>query len=390
MKGIKYSLIFLALSSFLTGCQQHKQNKENSSNIEYSQQSEHTYSYSSMDEKEVSEELVPLINLGLATMTLEKESVSAINSVATSDIKNKVDGKTPIKPLDYQKILGKGMDVDWSKTSQGRKYYNEQTVIEFKKAGISHVRIRVKDKADEALFQYLDQQIDDCLKHGLIPIIAYQADEFKNKPTQKNIDKVVKWWGDVAKRYKDKSFLLSFDLLIEATDALNKQPEKLNDIYEQLVTEIRKTNPKRIIMMSPRLRSDATYLSELKVPTNHNYYMMAEWHFYAAGPSKTTERKLWTIGTKEEKDKILDKIKIALEWQKETGIPTWVGAWMPGNYNEGNDYTIKEQVAFAQFMTESLIEGNIPFAVNSDTKFYNRKTNQWIKEMQPVFRAIYE
>ncbi|MDY4192315.1 MAG: cellulase family glycosylhydrolase [Oscillospiraceae bacterium] len=281
------------------------------------------------------------------------------------------------------------MDVDWSKTAKGKEAYREQCVTDFKDMGVSHVRIRIKDPADEALFRYLGAQIDDCLAHQLIPVIAYQADEFKNSPTQENIDQAAARWGAVAERYRDKSPLLSFDLLIEATDALNKQPEKLNEIYERLVTEIRRTNPERIIMISPRLRSDAACLSELKVPTGHNGYLMAEWHFYAAGPSRTNERKLWTTGTEEEKDKIREKISLALQWQKETGIPTWVGAWMPGNYNDGNDYTIAEQAAFAKFMTDSLTGAGIPFAVNSDTKFYDRETNEWIEEMLPVFYAIY-
>ena len=238
------------------------------------------------------------------------------------------------------------MDVDWCKTSQGKEFYNEQTVIDFKNAGVQHVRIRIKDKSDGELMSILDKQINDCLSNGLIPVIAYQADEFKNEPSQENIDKVVKWWTTIAERYKDKSYLLSFILLIEATDALNKQPKKLNEVYEKLVTAIRKTNPARIIMMSPRLRSDPAYLSELAIPSHHNGYMMAEWHFYAAGPSKDNERKLWTTGTDEEKQLVLEKIDYALRWQKDTGIATWVGAWMPGNYNDGDDYTIKEQVAF--------------------------------------------
>lgn len=57
------------------------------------------------------------------------------------------------------------------------------------------------------------------------------------------------------------------------------------------------TNPDRIIMISPRLRSDPNYLQ--KIPSAHNGYLMAE-------------------------------------WQNQTGIPTWVGAWMPGNYNKGD------------------------------------------------------
>lgn len=294
-----------------------------------------------------------------------------------------------IKPWDYAKKLGRGVDVDWSKTKDGRKYYNEQAVKDFKKAGVSHVRIRIADKADETLLKGLDEQIKDCIENGIIPVIAYQADEFKNNPNEKNIKEVIDWWTTVAKRYQNYSPLLSFDLLIEATDALNDKPEKLNEIYERLVTEIRKTNPERIIIISPRLRSDAQYLSELEIPTKHNGYLMAEWHFYAAGPSKTNERKLWTTGTEKEKQLIKEKINYALEWQKETGIPTWVGAWMPGNYNDENDYSIKEQVVFAQYMTQQLSSAKIPFAVNSDTKFYDREKNKWVEEMQDVFKTIF-
>ncbi len=296
----------------------------------------------------------------------------------------------PISPWDYQAKLGKGIDVDWSKTEKGKEYYNTKAVQDFKNSGVAHVRIRVKDKADNNLFLTLDKQIDDCIKAGIIPIIAYQADEFKNNPDEKNIQEVVDWWSIVAARYKDKSYLLSFDLLIEATDALNNQPEKLNELYERIVTEIRKTNPQRIIMISPRLRSDSQYLSELKIPSQANGYLMAEWHFYAAGPSKDNYRKLWTVGTESEKKLITDKINYALDWQKKTGIPTWVGAWMPGNYNDGDDYSIDEQVVFADFITSSLANAKIPFAVNSDTKFYDSKNNNWIDSMLPVFNTIFK
>ncbi|MGN0355969.1 MAG: glycoside hydrolase family 5 protein [Muricoprocola sp.] len=295
----------------------------------------------------------------------------------------------PISPWTYQKMLGYGMDVDWSKTKSGREYYSTEACRNFKKSGISHVRIRVMDNISSELFKSLDKQIDDCLDNGLIPIIAYQADAFINAPTEANIKKVVSWWSSVAKRYQDKSYLLSFDILIEATDELNKQPEKLNELYECVVTEIRKTNPYRIIMISPRLRSDAAYLSELKIPTDSNGYLMAEWHFYASGPSKSNERKLWTTGTDKERKLITDKIQLAVQWQKKNNIPTWVGAWMPGNYNDGNDYTVSEQVVFASFMKQQLTEVGIPFAVNSDTKFYDREKNSWIESMQPVFECIY-
>lgn len=318
-------------------------------------------------------------------------TVSAAATQAASTPKQKqAVGKSPIKPKAYQKLLGRGMDVDWSKTKAGMKNYSTTAVKNFAAAGVSHVRIRVADNMSASLLKTLDKQVSDCLKYGITPIIAYQADSLKNNPSDKNMNKVVSWWGSVAKHFKKTSYLLSFDLLIECTDALNKQPDKLNQLYGKLVSKIRETNPKRIIMISPRLRSDAQYLSELKIPKKANGYLMAEWHFYAAGPSKDNDRKLWTTGTAAEKKLITDKIKLAQAWTKKTGVPTWVGAWMPGNYNNGNDYTVNEQVKFATFMTNQLIAAGIPFAVNSDTKFYNRETNKWVKKMQPVFKAIYK
>lgn len=297
--------------------------------------------------------------------------------------------KEAISPWDYQRMLEKGMDVDWSKTKSGRENYTEQVVKDFAAAGISHVRIRISEDAEETLLQLLDQQIADCLKYGIIPVIAYQADEFKNNPTQQTMEKAVQWWGTVAKRYQDVSPLLSFDLLIEATDALNQQQAALNEYFEKAVVEIRKTNPKRILIISPRLRSDAAYLEELEIPDQSNGYLMAEWHFYASGPSKTNERKLWTTGTDAEKTLIQEKIDLALAWQKKTGVPTWVGAWMPGNYNDGDEYTIEEQAAFAAYMKESLDRAGIPFAVNSDTKFYDREKQEWIAERASVFEKIF-
>ncbi len=299
-------------------------------------------------------------------------------------------GEQPISPVEYQKLLGKGLDVDWCKTKDGMKFYNEKAVVDFKKAGVKHVRIRIKDSANEEMFKYLDKQIDDCIKNGVIPIIAYQADEFKTKPNQENIDKVVAWWGTVAERYKDESYLLAFNLIIEPSDNLNGKPEVLNDIYEQIVTKVRETNPSRIIMIAPMYRSDPTYLQALKIPTKHNNYLMAEWHFYAAGPDKTNLNKKWTTGTAYEKKLITDKINVALKWQKETGVPTWVGAWMPSNYNDGNSYTMKEQIAFSKFMTTSLDNAKIPFAVNSDTKFYDREKNKWYTDKIALFNTIFK
>lgn len=83
-----------------------------------------------------------------------------------------------------------------------------------------------------------------------------------------------------------------------------------------------------------------------------------------------------------------EKIILALKLQKKTGVPTWVGAQMPGDYNDGDNYSVSEQVVFAKFVADELDKGKIPFAVNSDTKFYDRQNNKWYAEMIPVLNAI--
>lgn len=317
------------------------------------------------------------------------EETPPASESASNDASAPVEGSAPIDAWTYQSLLGRGMDVDWAKTDQGRENYTAQTARDFAAAGVRHVRIRVRDAADPALLRTLDAQVADCLAQGLIPVVAYQADALKNDPSDANLEEVVRWWRTVAEHYRDASWLLSFDLIIEVTDALNRQPERLNTIYGALIAAIRESNPQRIVMISPRLRSDPAYLAELAIPAGETEYLMAEWHFYASGPSKDNPRKLWTTGTAQEKQLIADKIALALDWQEETGIPTWVGAWMPGDYNEKNCYTVAEQAQFAAFVTESLTRAAIPFAVNADTHFYDRESGDWIAEMQPVFGAIF-
>lgn len=293
-----------------------------------------------------------------------------------------------IEPSDYVRRLGKGLDVDWAKSPKGMQTYSLKMVQDFKRAGLRHVRIRVTQDVSEGLLDTIEKQIDDCLKVGLIPVVAYQADAFKNKPNSDELKKAANWWGQVAGRLKDKSPFLSFDLIIEVTDALNKDQAALNQYFEEATAQIRKTNPQRIIFVSPRVRSDPENLKEIQLPSQHQGQIMAEWHFYASGPSKKNSQKLWTSGTNQEKQIIRNKIQAALDWQKKTGVPTWVGAWMAGNYNDGNDYTVSEQVTFANFVACELDQAGVPFAVNSDTKFYDAAKQRWLDEMQPVLQAF--
>jgi hypothetical protein len=291
-------------------------------------------------------------------------------------------------PRQYVDSLGKGLDVDWAKDRKGIAAYSAAAPTAFRKRGLGHVRIRVTSELTATQQRHIDRILSDSLKAGLVPILAYQADDFKNDPSNANLDRVVAWWSTAAKRYANVSPKVAFDLIIEVTDALNDNQPQLDALYEKTVTAIRISNPKRMIFISPRVRSDPANLADLKIPSQANGFLAAEWHFYASGPSKTNPKKLWTTGTDAEKQIIKDKIAAAQKWSASTGFPTWVGAWMAGNYNDGNDYSPAEQVVFATFTSCELDRARIPFAVNSDTKFFDRNKNAWIDELAPVLDAI--
>ena len=227
------------------------------------------------------------------------------------------------------------------------------------------------------------------MQNDLIPIIAFSAKPYKENPNAEEHEKVVKWWKIMAERCKDLSPKVSFDLIVEPSEKVKKDVAELNSLYEDCVATIRKTNPKRIIFIAPPKLSHPEGLKYLQTPSQSNSYLMAEWHFYAAGPSKTNNKKRWTSGTAEEKQQIKKSIKVAVDWQKETGIYTWVGAWMPGDYNKDDNYSVKEQIEFASFMTKQLDKYGIPFAINSDDKFYDYHIENWIPQYKDLLDSIF-
>ena len=296
----------------------------------------------------------------------------------------------PLSPLEYSNLIKKGFDVGWSEFNNRNEAYSEALVKLMANSGFDHVRIRTGWDADSVLFKSLDRQIADCMKNGIVPIIAYQAHDLEQTPDSINQAAFVKWWSTIADHFKNYSHKLAFNLIIEISDELSNQPETLNTIYEKTVAAIRETNPTRIILISPVGTSDPNNLKLLKIPSKGNGYLMGEWHFYASGPSKTSASKLWTTGTAAEKKLVTDKINAALDWEIKTGVPTWVGAWMPGNYNKGDDYTVAEQVIFASFMVREFDKAKVPWSVNADNQFtdFLSGSNTWTQQRVPVKDVI--
>jgi len=289
----------------------------------------------------------------------------------------------PFTNYQYQKILGVGIDTDWANQPKEIRYYTSKIPKDFKKKGFNTVRLRIdfyicrKDKynpkieiikkrpySDKKYLNIIKRTVNDSLKNHLNVVLSYGACEYKENPSPKNEKILLNHWRILAKTFKNYPFTLSYDLIIEPGRKLNRKYKLLNNFYKKAYKEIRKIDKKRIIMWAPTRRSNPRFLSKTWYPKNDKY-IMAEWHMYAAGPKPDYKRVIPL------------KTKIAYKWSIKHNIPTWVGAWMPGNYNHGNTYSINEQIKFSKYMIKYLKQYHIPFAINADKQFYNIKDKQF-------------
>ncbi len=293
-------------------------------------------------------------------------------------------------PSAYVERMGVGVDANWATFKWEVEVFDEQIPRDFKAMGFTHVRIRAKGVGapGSAELGYLERVVRASLKAGLLPVLAYSGGALNQDPSERALKDAVAWWKGVSERFAGYPEALAFDLYIEPAKAINAHPERLLAYYRKALAAIRPRHPRRVVFLAPRFTAKPAYLPELLPLFRADPYTAAESHFFASGPSKTRENKRWTTGTPEEKARVLAYVEALAAFRERTGVPVWQGAWMPGNYNKGNDYSVPEQVKFATFLACALKRARIPYAVNADHKFYDPRKKAWIPEMLPVVRAV--
>ena len=293
-----------------------------------------------------------------------------------------------VSPTDYVARMGVGIDANWATFKKEIAAYDSRVPRDFAKMGFTHVRIRAGSELTPAYLDHLERVVKDSLAAGLVPVLAYGGGGLNADASEENVAAAVDWWRVVAERFAGYPEALSFDLFIEPAKAINERPDLLLDYYRRALAVIRPQHPGRIVFLAPRRTAKPDYLPELEPLFAADEHLAAESHFYASGPSKRRDARKWTSGTPAERAQVQRYISALVAWREKTGVPVWQGAWMPGNYNKGNEFSVPEQVAFATFMACSLRAAQIPYAVNADQKFYDNQKKSWLPEMLPVVEAF--
>lgn len=216
------------------------------------------------------------------------------------------------------------------------EYNTEQDVLFIKNCGFDHIRLPF----DYDLFinknfgfSYLDKFISWCEKYNLNVILdlhrmkGYSFNTlnkntlFDNKNFQ---EEFISLWKSITLHFLNKGNNLCFELLNEVV--LKDGTEKWNKLYKRTMSEIRKLDRKRIILIGSNMYSSPTELDNLKIIQDTN--IVYTFHFYK--PILFTHQKaLWNefanvknqIPYPMEKDKFNNEMKsLGLKNKVETDI----------------------------------------------------------------------
>jgi len=278
---------------------------------------------------------------------------------------------------EFKEITGRGIATSWLKKDKFKFNYTALKAI--KEKGFKNVRIRTNAQVyTGSRIDELEQVVDACIEEDIIAIISWinhNAEERANETDKVNY---VNWWTEVARTMKGKSFNLAFNLFTEiGNNPLRNDINKYNDWTRRAVDSIRSIDPQRIIILSAPAKKSSSLINIASDIYTGDNYMLAEWHLYASGPNKGGGQKNWEgTGSSSDRANLISVVDIALNFTKNSGIPTYFGAWMPWD-NINNSLSDDETMHFCKFFIETLEIKGIPWSVNALNHFYDEDQNEW-------------
>lgn len=320
---------------------------------------------------------------------------------------------TPIKPLDYQKIIRQGFATNWFKTGDPLSKYHDRNIHVGQDIHSKNFRnVRLRSRADLYSAPYntadfsrflnsLSTVVDECLEVGITPIVSWIHHEAEANATEEDRTNYVTWWKAVAKKLKNKGYRLSFNLFTElgidergrkksiSEESLRMRPDRYNNWTSEVVKAIRKTggrNAERILILG----SPAKTAQDLRLINPDIYrndpYMLAEWHIYASGPNKKIGgQKYWKgDGTPDHKngcDNVRVAIKQATDFTNSSNLHTYLGAWMPTDNKGGS---LNENELVTGFFASELRKEKIPWSLNVLDRYYDTRKSRWLSGKQDV------
>ena len=305
--------------------------------------------------------------------------------------------QTPI--FELNKKLGKGINMGNmfeapSETEWGNPFKDDY-FSKIAKLGFNHVRIPIRWDIPErtsqispftinaAFLNRIKSVIDLALKENLYVIINMHHHDaiFANPDAQKA--KFISQWNQISSFFKNYDERILFEVLNEPNTNLNA--EKWNIFFADALTEIRKTNPTRAVLMGTSNWGGLAGVSSLKIPKDNNiiltihYYdpfnfthQGAEW---VGGDSKAWLGTKWE-NTTLERNEINSQFNYVKSFAKLNNLPIHIGEF--GSYSKAD---IDSRVKWSNFLARWFELQGFSWAYwefSAGFGIFNPTTNQYL------------
>lgn len=175
-----------------------------------------------------------------------------------------------------------GYDPYWTDASKRR--FEWRHFAEIRRAGFDFVRV------DLQAFKYMDAnnrldpawlaKLDDVVAHAQKAGLGVILDEHDFNPCSEDVAlcraRLPAFWSQVARRFANAPRNVAFELLNEPHDKLDSAT--WNALFADLLAEVRKTNPNRIVVVGPTSWNSFHELPSLKLPADAN--LLVTFHYY--------------------------------------------------------------------------------------------------------------
>lgn len=178
----------------------------------------------------------------------------------------------------------------------------------------------------------IQEVVDKAIQHDLHIIVNMHHHDalFEDPAGQK--ERFISQWSQIAEYFKEYPDLLLFEVLNEPHG--NVTPQLWNEFFSDALTEIRKTNPTRVVIMGVAEFGGLGGLSQLVVPDDE--YIIVSPHYYNpfnfthqgaewVGPQADEWLGTEWLDTEADRETVATEFSYALQFSENNKVPIHVG-----------------------------------------------------------------
>ena len=297
------------------------------------------------------------------------------------------------------KAMGRGVNIlgyDPIWRDPGMARFRLRHLVQIKQGGFDTVRINLHAfehmdagyRLDSAWLTTLDKIVAAALAQKLTVILDLHNFTYCGEQADDCKPRLMAFWQQIGQRYKNAGDGVVFEILNEPNGQINESV--WNTWLVEALAVIRKSNPKRNVIIGPALWNNIERLDALELPKTDRH-IIATVHYYQpmefthqGVPWSTSWPKVGvTWGTPQDRMRMKKDFALAQRWAKAHDRPILLGEF--GAYDKGDSASRAAYTAAAAREAEALGWAWTYWQFDGDFIVFDMKTDSWVK---PIYDAL--